>query len=57
MYGVDLATNSICIAWERAQKYPNLKVRFEIADITKHEFPAEYFDIVYSRDTILHLVC
>ncbi len=56
VYGVDLATNSICLAWERAQSHPNLKVRFEIADITKHEFPPQYFDVIYSRDTILHLV-
>jgi len=32
-----------------------LKVRFEIGDITKQKFPNEYFDLIYSRDTILHI--
>jgi phosphoethanolamine N-methyltransferase len=43
------------IAWERAQKYKDLKVRFEIGDVTRHDFPNEYFDVIYSRDTILHI--
>jgi phosphoethanolamine N-methyltransferase len=56
VYGLDLSTNVICIAWDRAQSRKNLKLRFEIGDVTRHEFPAEYFDVIYSRDTILHLV-
>lgn len=28
---------------------------FEIADITKAEFEDESFDVIYSRDTLLHI--
>ena len=52
---MDLSTNMVCIAWDRSQDYKDLKVRFEIGDCTKHEFPAEYFDVIYSRDTLLHI--
>jgi len=30
-------------------------VQFEVSDATKREFPAERFDAVYSRETILHI--
>uniref|UniRef100_A0A4W5MBL4 phosphoethanolamine N-methyltransferase n=1 Tax=Hucho hucho TaxID=62062 RepID=A0A4W5MBL4_9TELE len=30
-------------------------VHFEVADATKREFPEASFDVVYSRDTILHI--
>ena len=43
------------IAWDRSINFKDLKVRFEIGDVTKHEFPEEYFDVIYSRDTILHI--
>ena len=46
------------IAWDRSMlntSFKDLKVRFEIGDVTKHEFPEEYFDLIYSRDTILHI--
>lgn len=32
-----------------------LQVHFEVADATKREFPEGSFDVVYSRDTILHI--
>ena len=32
-----------------------MQVQFEIADVTKRNYPAESFDVVYSRDTILHI--
>lgn len=53
--GLDLASNMVGIAWERATQYKNLNVRFEIGDITKQKFPDNYFDLIYSRDTILHI--
>jgi len=31
------------------------QVQFEVADVTKREFPAESFDVIFSRDTILHI--
>lgn len=32
-----------------------LQVRFEIGDVTKHEYPNGYFDVIYSRDALLHV--
>ena len=37
------------------KKNLNFKVRFEIGDITKHTYPDEYFDYIYSRDVFLHI--
>jgi len=30
-------------------------VQFEVSDATKRRFPDATFDVVYSRDTILHI--
>jgi phosphoethanolamine N-methyltransferase len=45
----------ISIAWERASEHTSNKVHFEIGDVTKQTFPDQSFDIIYSRDTILHI--
>lgn len=47
----------VAIAWERANERKDLiqKIQFEIGDITKQKFPDNYFDLIYSRDTILHI--
>lgn len=52
--GIDLSVNMISLALERAIGR-KCAVQFEIADCTEKEFPAEYFDVVYSRDTLLHI--
>jgi len=31
------------------------EVQFEIADATKREYKPNTFDVIYSRDTILHI--
>uniref|UniRef100_A0A8C7Z0A2 phosphoethanolamine N-methyltransferase n=1 Tax=Oryzias sinensis TaxID=183150 RepID=A0A8C7Z0A2_9TELE len=53
--GLDLSDNMVEIASERAltEKLPT--VQFEVADATKRTFPEGSFDVVYSRDTILHI--
>ncbi|XP_023814860.1 phosphoethanolamine N-methyltransferase isoform X1 [Oryzias latipes] len=53
--GLDLSDNMVEIAAERAltEKLPT--VQFEVADATKRTFPEGSFDVVYSRDTILHI--
>ncbi|KAM6953426.1 phosphoethanolamine methyltransferase [Aplochiton taeniatus] len=53
--GLDLSENMVNIAMERAvaEKIPS--VHFEVADATKRSFPEGSFDVVYSRDTILHI--
>merc|ERR1712214_250689 len=55
--GVDLSTNMNAISLEyRKQMEPEVKHRchFYIEDADKMEFPENFFDIVYSRDTIMH---
>lgn len=53
--GMDLSANMVEIACERAAKENLPLVQFEVADATKRVFPEGTFDVVYSRDTILHI--
>ncbi|XP_062379835.1 phosphoethanolamine methyltransferase isoform X2 [Sardina pilchardus] len=53
--GMDLSANMVEIACERAVKEKLPMVHFEVADATKRVFPEGTFDVVYSRDTILHI--
>jgi len=53
--GYDLSANMINIALERANEIKDYRVQFEIADATKRVFPSASYDVVYSRDTILHI--
>ena len=55
VFGLDLSSNAIGICWDRSQKQKNLKVRFEIGDVTKQDYPLGYFDVIYSRDSLLHI--
>ncbi|XP_040998869.1 phosphoethanolamine N-methyltransferase 1-like [Juglans microcarpa x Juglans regia] len=52
--GIDLSINMVSFALERAigLKCP---VEFEVADCTKKTYPDNTFDVIYSRDTILHI--
>ena len=52
--GIDLSINMISFALERAigRKCP---VEFEVADCTTKTYPDNTFDVIYSRDTILHI--
>ncbi|XP_067314161.1 uncharacterized protein [Pseudorasbora parva] len=53
--GMDLSSNMVEIAMERAVKEKIPLVQFEVSDATKRRFPDDTFDVVYSRDTILHI--
>ena len=53
--GIDLSTNMVNIAKQRAAAKPGLSVTFEVRDATTTEFEPESFDVVYSRDTLLHI--
>ena len=54
--GVDLSSNMIGVAWSRMKNYgSDLKCQFEIGDVLKQQFPSNTFDLIYSRDTILHI--
>lgn len=52
--GIDLSINMVSFALERAigLKY---SVEFEVADCTKKTYADNMFDVIYSRDTILHI--
>jgi len=55
--GIDLSTNMVHRALESSMKADALAldVEFEVCDATTREFPDASFDVVYSRDTILHI--
>ncbi len=56
VHGIDLSVNMVLIAIERAGKVPGgATVSFEIADCTLASYPPQSFDVIYSRDTILHI--
>ncbi|CAM8918679.1 unnamed protein product [Rhodiola kirilowii] len=52
--GIDLSVNMVSLALERAIGL-KCSVEFEVADCTKKEYPDHTFDVIYSRDTILHI--
>lgn len=51
---IDLSINMISFALERAIGL-KCAVEFEVADCTKKTYPDGTFDVIYSRDTILHI--
>jgi phosphoethanolamine N-methyltransferase len=51
--GVDLASNCIKIANKRYESNP--KLNFLVADAVTYPFEENCFDLVYSRDVILHI--
>lgn len=53
--GVDLSTNMIQIGKQRAIEFKDDKVEFVVQDVTSAEYEPESFDVIYSRDTILHI--
>uniref|UniRef100_A0A8C4WWB4 phosphoethanolamine N-methyltransferase n=2 Tax=Eptatretus burgeri TaxID=7764 RepID=A0A8C4WWB4_EPTBU len=53
--GIDLSSNMVEIALERSREENTPRVQFEVCDATKREFREGMFDVIYSRDTILHI--
>jgi len=56
--GIDLSQNMIDIANERRDEMSagvKHRVQFHVEDATCMKYPANFYDIVYSRDTILHI--
>ncbi|KAE8681199.1 Phosphoethanolamine N-methyltransferase [Hibiscus syriacus] len=52
--GIDLSINMVAIALERANGL-NCVVEFEVADCTIITYPENTFDVIYIRDTIMHI--
>jgi len=58
VYGYDLSVNMINIANDLRHCEPaNVKhaVQFYVEDATLMDYPDQFYDMVYSRDTILHI--
>ncbi|RHY81399.1 hypothetical protein DYB37_003339 [Aphanomyces astaci] len=53
--GIDLSTNMVHRALEQSVADPTVDAEFEVCDATTKEYPAGSFDVIYSRDTILHI--
>ncbi|CEG39599.1 phosphoethanolamine n-methyltransferase [Plasmopara halstedii] len=53
--GIDLSTNMVHRALEISMEDSSIDVEFEICDATKKQFSECSFDVIYSRDTILHI--
>ncbi|KAF0694852.1 Aste57867_14292 [Aphanomyces stellatus] len=53
--GIDLSTNMVHRALETSLVNTDVDVEFEVCDATVKEYPAQSFDVIYSRDTILHI--
>lgn len=52
---IDLSTNMVHVALERSMEKAHLDVQFEICDATTKTYAPESFDVIYSRDAILHI--
>nr|PNR42096.1 hypothetical protein PHYPA_016925 [Physcomitrium patens] len=52
--GIDLSVNMISFALERSIGR-KCAIEFEVGDCTKINYPEASFDVIYSRDTILHI--
>ncbi|KAK7291349.1 hypothetical protein RIF29_06418 [Crotalaria pallida] len=52
--GIDLSINMISLAIERAIGL-KCTVEFECADCTRKTYPENTFDVIYSRDAMLHI--
>lgn len=60
VYGIDLAKNMINIANDKREssaRSSSVKHRcqFHVSDATIMDYPENFYDVVYSRDTILHI--
>ncbi|PIK59017.1 putative phosphomethylethanolamine N-methyltransferase-like [Apostichopus japonicus] len=54
--GVDSSCDKIEVAWERiSQLKSEIKICFEIGDVTKSVYPPEHFDVIYSGRESMHI--
>jgi len=54
--GIDLSINMLNIAFEYAHQQPrDCRVIFEYCDASNKQFSSDQFDVIYSRDAILHI--
>lgn len=54
---IDLSENMMSVALDHFSKKPEIKnnIKFRICDVTTTEFQDNFYDVIYSRDTLLHI--
>lgn len=54
---VDLSENMMSVALDHFSKKPTIKdnIKFRICDVTRTDFPHNYYDVIYSRDALIHI--
>lgn len=55
VHGMDLSSNMISIGLQRRRGGKFHGVDFEIANVLTRDYPPASFDVIYSRDVILHI--
>ncbi|XP_071514772.1 uncharacterized protein [Panulirus ornatus] len=58
VHGVDLSGNMFCLALQRQatlEEKLRKRVQFEMMNILEADYPAGSFDVIYSRNAILHI--
>ncbi|KAG7166035.1 Phosphoethanolamine N-methyltransferase 3-like 2 [Homarus americanus] len=58
IHGVDLSTSMINLSIDRQENLntdDKKRIQFEICDIMKAEYASNTYDVIYSRDSILHI--
>ena len=58
VYGIDLAQNMVAIARDKRETKSSgvrHRTQFHVDDATVMDYPEAFYDLVYSRDTILHI--
>jgi phosphoethanolamine N-methyltransferase len=54
---IDLSKNMMSVALKHFAKKPKIadNIKFRICDVTATEFKNNYYDVIYSRDALLHI--
>jgi len=55
VHGIDLSKNMLSVARLRAAEANVDDIQFEFANVLIKDFPAASFDVIYSRDCIIHI--
>jgi phosphoethanolamine N-methyltransferase len=53
--GVDLSSNMMSVALARANERKNSYINYMVTDIFRCKFEPDTFDVIYSRDCIIHI--
>ncbi|XP_071515151.1 uncharacterized protein [Panulirus ornatus] len=58
VHGVDLSSNMFCLALQRQatlEEKLRKRIHFEMKDILEGDYPAGFFDVIYSRNVLLYI--